>query len=164
LISRKEEKLNFFIFTKPTSNQQYIFEDSHHSREHELAAFNSMFHRLLSIPIERKDYDRELKYIMETARLNGYSREMMEKNYEKNKKKKITNVTSLEPLDERKFKFISIPFYPPLTHKLDNELMKIGYKVTYHNNGKLSDCLGLLKDRIKNEGEKSGIYMIKCSS
>jgi hypothetical protein len=88
------------------------------------------------------DYDRELKYAMEKARLNGYSKEIIKKVYEKHKKKKeITNVTSLEPLDERKFKFISIPFYPPLTHKLDNELMKFGYKVAYHNNGKLSDCL-----------------------
>jgi hypothetical protein len=53
-----------------------------------------------------------------------------------------------------------MPFYPPLTNKLGNELRKFGYKVAYHNNGKLSDQLGSTKDKKSDKMEKSGIYMI----
>jgi hypothetical protein len=68
----------------------------------------------------------------------------------------------LESIDEDLSKFISIPFCPPLTHRLSNELRKFGYRVVYNNNGeKLSDLLGSTKDRVPDD-EKSGIYEINC--
>jgi hypothetical protein len=92
-----------------------------------------------------EDFDMELKNIFETGKLNGYRENVMKKLYEKHKRKKeLENFTSLESIDEKKLKFISMPYYPPLTNKLNNELMKFGYKVAYNNNGKLAD---LMKER-----------------
>jgi hypothetical protein len=57
---------------------------------------------------------------------------------------------------------LSIPFCPPLTHRLSNELKKFGYRIVYNNNGeKLSNLLGSTKDKIPDD-EKSGIYEINC--
>jgi hypothetical protein len=164
LISREGENLKFSIYRKPTSNQQFIPEDSHHSKSHKMAAFNSMFHRLFSIEMSQEDFEVEQKYIMDTGRMNGYSRQMLDKIFEKHKRKKdLQNLTSLQPLDDAEYKYISMPFCPPLTHRLDNQLRKHGYKVAYKNDGKLSDLLGSTKDKIREDDEKSGIYQINCS-
>jgi GIY-YIG catalytic domain len=129
-----------------------------------MAAFNSMFHRLFSIPMDKKEFENEHRYIIETGRINGYCRQKLDKIFEKHKRKKeIQNLTNLQPIDEKEFKYISMPFCPPLTQKLDNQLKKHGYKIAYRNEGKLSDLLGSTKDKILEEGEKSGIYQIKCS-
>lgn len=165
LIAREAGELKFSIYRKPTATKLYIPEDSHHSKSHKMAAFNSMFHRLFSIPMNQQDFENERSLIMDTAKVNGYNRKTMEKLFEKHQKKKdIQNLTSLEPINDREFKYISMPFHPPLTHKLDNELKKFGYKVAYQNEGKLAALLGSTKDKITDDGEKSGIYQIQCAN
>lgn len=54
-----------------------------------------------------------------------------------------------------------MPYYPPMTYKMSNELRKFGYKVVHNNDGKLGNLLGSMKDSRKDQ-EKSGIYKIKC--
>jgi hypothetical protein len=40
---------------------------------------NSMLHRAISIPMTKEDRQAELNYIYETAHLNGFAREPIEK-------------------------------------------------------------------------------------
>lgn len=164
LITRKEEGVKFSIYRKPTSTQQFIPKDSNHSKQHKMAAFHSMFHRLLRTPMDIEDFEREKNYIIETARLNGYNVEDMIKNYQKHEKKNdVKNSTALVPVDDRAYKYISMPFFPQITQKLENELKKFDIKISYNNRGKLSDVLGSSKDIERDELEKSGIYTIECS-
>jgi hypothetical protein len=68
-------RLLFKISHKPTNTQRFIINESHPSVQHKMAAFNSMLHRAMSIPITEEDRQAELNYIYETACLNGYARE-----------------------------------------------------------------------------------------
>jgi hypothetical protein len=165
LVKREHENLSFSIYRKPTSTQLFIQNDSNHCKQHKMAAFNSMFNRLLSIPMKVEDFEKEKEYIFQTGKINGYSKITLEKLLRKHERKRdIRNLTSLEVIEPETTKYISLPFAPPLTNKLDNELRKFGFKVAYNNNGKLSDLLGTAKDKIIDDNEKSGIYEIKCSS
>lgn len=157
--------LEYTIYRKPTSNQQFIPVDSNHSRSHKLASFNSMFHRLFSVPMKKEDFDTERSFIFETGKINGYKNETLSKLFKNHKRKlDMENLTTLIPVQEEAKKFISLPFYPRITFKLENELSKHGYKVAYNNNGKISDILGNTKDKEMEQLEKSGIYMINCDS
>jgi hypothetical protein len=160
-IERRNRKLDFSIYRKPSATQLFIGADSNHSKSHKFAAFHSMFHRLFNIPMSLENFNTEKDYIFSTGLLNGFN--TLNKMFKKHERKReITNITSLESIDEDVSKFISIPFCPPLTHRLSNELKKFGYRVVYNNNGeKLSDLLGSTKDRIPDD-EKSGIYEINC--
>lgn len=164
MVKRIGENLKFSIYRKPTSTQLFIGSDSNHSRQHKMAAFNSMMHRLFTVPLDNVDFEVEKKYIYETARMNGYSSGCIDKIFKKHKKRKETReLTNLDFIEANDLKFLSMPFFPNLTHKLSNELRKFGYKVVYENSGSLKDCLGSAKDKIKNDEEKSGIYQVKCT-
>ena len=114
--------------------------------------------------MDSNDFETELSFIFETGKINGFSSMVLKKMYEKHKRKQeIDRLTTLLPLNDKNLKYISMPFYPPITYKLDNELKKFGYRIAYKNNGKLSDLLGTAKDKVKEESEKSGIYKINCS-
>jgi hypothetical protein len=165
LVKKEEGNLSFSIYRKPTSTQLFIQNDSSHSKQHKMAAFNSMFNRLLSIPMKTEDFEKEKEYIFQTGKINGFSKIQLEKLLKKHERKReIQNLTSLEIIEQDPPKYISLPFAPPLTYKLDNELRKFGFKVAYNNNGKLSDILGTAKDKVMDENEKSGIYQIECSN
>ena len=71
-ISRKVQKFNFEIYRKPTQTQRTIPVTSNHSWSHKIAAFNSWIHRLFTLPLSEKGFNREKSYILETARKNGY--------------------------------------------------------------------------------------------
>ena len=45
---------------------------------HKLAAFHSMIHRLISIPLSEKAYSQELEIIKEIAVKNGYERKLLD--------------------------------------------------------------------------------------
>jgi predicted metal-dependent hydrolase len=66
--------LLFKIYRQLTNNiHRFIINESHHSVQHKMAAFNSMFHLAMSIPMKNENH-AELKYIYETTGLNGYAR------------------------------------------------------------------------------------------
>jgi hypothetical protein len=164
LVKRVERRVKFAIYRKPTSTDLFIGADSHHCKSHKIAAFHSMYHRLFSTPMDPEDFEVERQKISEIGSLNGYSKETLRRVFLKHQRKQeLRDVTTLQPVESEKLKFISLPFVPPITHKLDNELRKFGFKVAYNNNGKLADLLGTPKDKEKDENERSGIYNIKCA-
>ena len=100
---------------------------------------------------------------MNTAKLNGYEEKTMKRLFQKHKSKNdLQFITTLGQQNER-VKSLRLPFYPNTTHKLRYDLKKFNFKVCFNNNGKLSDLLGSMKDKIGDDLEKSGIYTIKCS-
>jgi hypothetical protein len=48
-------KLGFKIFRKPTNTQRFIVNESHHSTQHKMAAFNSMMFRAVNVPMSTED-------------------------------------------------------------------------------------------------------------
>jgi hypothetical protein len=58
-------------------------------------------------------------------------------------------------------KNVVIPFFAPLTGKLENLLRSQDLNVCYQNRGSLRDCIGTVKDKTP-ESERAGIYQILC--
>lgn len=65
-ITRNNNKLNFSIFHIPTHTIT-IYNTSFHPFQHNLAADNSMVHRLLSIPMSDESFNKELIIIKQIA-------------------------------------------------------------------------------------------------
>jgi hypothetical protein len=163
LITREGNGFKLSIYRKPTTSFQLIPADSNHPKSHKHAAFNSMFHRLFMIPMNPKDFNKELNYIFEAANRNGYEEICIQKIYKKHKfKHDLRQFTSLNPINEKKesIKYISMPYDPNITNKLQNELDKFNMKIAYESHGKLSDFLGSMKDKNEDPLENSGIYQI----
>jgi hypothetical protein len=58
-IERRNRKLEFSIYRKPSATQSFIGTDSNHSRSHKFAAFHSMFHRMFNIPMRSENFDKD---------------------------------------------------------------------------------------------------------
>jgi PHD/YefM family antitoxin component YafN of YafNO toxin-antitoxin module len=156
--------LLFKIYRKPTNTQRFIINESHHTVQHKMAAFNSMLHRAMSIPMTDEDRKAELNYILETASLNGYARESIEKLAAKHRnRQRFRQITTLQPLEKDAQKFASIPYFPTITNKLATIFAKHGVRLAHTNEGKLKNQLGSPKDPTPTL-EKSGIYELTCKT
>jgi hypothetical protein len=71
-VKRTEDNQQFKVFRKPTNTQRFIGNESHHSCQHKMAAFKSMMHRAVNIPMNDEDQNAEFTYIYEAAKINGY--------------------------------------------------------------------------------------------
>jgi hypothetical protein len=87
ILSRENGNIDMSIYRKPTDNQMFINASSFHHQSHKHAAFHSMFHRLFNIPMSKTSFDKELKYIRDTGRINGYTDNEIEKIFMKHEKK-----------------------------------------------------------------------------
>jgi hypothetical protein len=162
-IIRNTGEIKFDIYRKQTSTQQYIPISSSHPWTQKMAAFNSMLHRLCTTPLDTSAYDRELKYIMETAEINGYKKSTIQKLLQKHKNKQALRKISTLKIAPDKItnNYLVLPFVPDLTHELEKVFKKYDIKIAYESVGKLGDLLGNQKDKTP-DLEKSGIYLIKC--
>jgi hypothetical protein len=170
------EKITFDIYRKPQHVQRYIPSHSRHPNMHKMAAFDSMIFRLCNTPLSADKFKKELKYIEETALINGYKRGMIMGLLEKHKRKlKLKEMTTLIPdrPSERKMTktangrerniCVELPFYPPMTEKIQKILKQHNINSYYTSRGNLKDIIGKLKDPIPME-EKAGVYEVNCES
>ena len=95
------KKLCFNIFRKPTMTDAVIHASSFHPISQKLAAFHSMIHRLLSIPLSIKDYIEELNTIKVIAFNNGYNERIIDNILKKQKKKKSTIKNEANDINNR---------------------------------------------------------------
>jgi hypothetical protein len=71
-------------------------------------------------------------------------------------------LTTLTPAsDEQTIKRVVVPFYPPITNKLQAVFKKHQIKMVRSTRGKLGELLGNPKDQLETL-QKSGIYQIDC--
>ncbi|XP_031639510.1 uncharacterized protein LOC116351527, partial [Contarinia nasturtii] len=78
-ISHKTDgSIEFGVYRKPSNTPCYIPFDSHCPTSHKKAAFHSMVHRLVRLPLNINNYMEEVKYIKYAALLNGYSELMVD--------------------------------------------------------------------------------------
>jgi len=164
LLKREDSKLKFSIYRKPCDNDRFISSSSNHCTQHKEASLNFMIHRMLNIPMDDSDREKEWSQIINIAKVNGYSEKLCEKLLlKKTMKLANLNFSSLSKIDNNEdAEIVCLPFYPPFTNKIDKILRKHNLKAVYKNPGKISDLLGNPKDKIKEEKLQSGIYKINC--
>jgi hypothetical protein len=127
-----------------------------------MAAFNSMVYRLVNIPLDKNDFDKEFKLITEIAKFNGYEKDLILKMVRKQKwSKDLRMVSTLNNGPENKVIRSSMVFYPKISDGLTNIFKNYGVNIVTSKNNNLKALLGTTKDKIE-EGGKSGIYKIQC--
>lgn len=155
--------LSFEIYRKPTNTRRTIPASSNHSYQHKMAAYHHMIHRMLTLPLSEEGKQKELEYIFETARINGYKDTAIQAII--NKKEKglhksllTTLTTTTEPLRR-----VAVEFDKNLTRPLRPKLEKYGIDLVFSSrSNQLQSVLGSTKDPVKTT-EKPGIYKVSCS-
>ncbi|XP_065204080.1 uncharacterized protein LOC135834170 [Planococcus citri] len=162
LITRKDNKLEYDIYRKPTHTNNYIPADSYQPWSQKLAAFNSMVHRCCAQPLSPRNRKREFDHIKRVANNLGYKTRTIDtliKNHiSKQRLKEITTFQRDKPDNRR----IKLTHYPVITNKLCQIFRKNDLEPVTTNQHKLKTLLGSLKDKDP-KTDQSGIYKITCS-
>ena len=161
-IHRKEDdSIKFSIYRKPTSKERYIMKSSFHHGTHKAAAFNSMIHRALNIPLEDEDREIERNKIFDIAKVNGYDLDFIENLYQRHLgKKNLKDLTSLEPLGSESRR-IAVPYFPTVTNRLKQVLKPFDIQLVASSQYTLRKKLCNYKDKPPPSGA-SGIYRVPC--
>lgn len=155
--------LEFAVYHKPTSTMRTITNDSHCPIQHKKAAYHSMVHRMCRLPLNIANYRNECLHIKNTARVNGYSEEMIDKLIYKHSRKvrNINLTTHFSQQTKSDKKRVSLNFVPCITNKLKHAFGEYQMEIVHNNDRKLSNLLGSTKDKIA-PLKKSGIYTVTC--
>lgn len=162
-LRRIDDKIDVGVYHKPTSTMRTITSDSFCPIQHKQAAYHSPIHRLCRLPLSVANFKKEYDYICETARVNGYRQDMVDKLVYKhsNKVKKSNLTTFFSQKDTVKNQRVSFAFVPQITNKLKSKFADHNLDIVYRSDRKLSNLLGSTKDKTP-KLNKSGIYTVTC--
>ena len=167
IIGRKDQRCVYEIYRKPTDSQLTIPADSHTPTSYKLAAYETMFHRLYSIPLTKDGFSKERSYIYDTARVNGYDKNVIARVELKHKnKKQLREITTLRPCEgklDKNSRLMLIGYHPPMSEKIRKVARQHGINSVYTTRGTVGEILINLKDKRPNE-MKSGVYRISCET
>ena len=164
-LQRVGNGIEFGVYHKPTSTRRTITSDSNCPIQHKMAAYHSMVHRLCRLPLSVANFKKEYEYILETARLNGYKAEMVDKIiYKHSKKVKKWELSTLfaQSITKEEKQRVSMTFAPKITNKFNKIFSEHDLEMVYRSDNKLKNLLGSTKDKTP-ELQKSGIYAVQCS-
>lgn len=103
-LTRTGDKIIFDIYRKPTHTTNYIHNNSFDRPNHKLAVFHSLVYRLFNVPLEKPAFNKELNFIKEIAKRNGYREAIVDKIVKKYKfKHLISKSTTLKKEDNDKY-------------------------------------------------------------
>uniref|UniRef100_A0A8D8PLV0 Reverse transcriptase domain-containing protein n=1 Tax=Cacopsylla melanoneura TaxID=428564 RepID=A0A8D8PLV0_9HEMI len=159
---RKEQKrLLYNIYRKETFTDCVINKRSNHPLNIKYAAFHSMLHRLISVPMDVDHYLKELGTIHQIAKNNGYKSSeinaiLVKKLRDQRRQAIYANVPKSSDKSWRKIRYLNESCL-----KIGEELKKAGVQPAYYNDNTIGKYLinNKPKSSIK---EKSGIYSVEC--
>lgn len=156
-LTRRMDTLKFNIYRKPTATSHTIHADSHHPYSQKMAAYNSLIHRLLTVPLDNNDFQAELNTIRFIAVSNGYSSSIIDKLL----KKHIDIQRKPRSHNETQKKFISAKYTYVMPKILSSVMNSIGYTMSFRTNNKL---INILRPKMPLPiEEKTGIYKLICN-
>lgn len=162
LVSKTQNnKLSFSIYRKATTTDTVIPFSSNHPYNQKCAAFNALFNRLFSIPMNKDGFNKELNIIKQIATGNGYPPNFTNKLFFNHFNKMVLNKNLYSPPDNN-HNFFSIPYLGSISHKIKSLFMKHNINICFKTNNSLGSSIVNSKDRIP-LFERSGIYRLNCS-
>lgn len=163
MVHRINGRIEFGVYHKPTTTMRTITSDSHCHIQHKLAAYHCLVFRLCNLPLSIAEYMKEYTYIKETARVNGYRTDMVDKLIRTHSKRaQASNLTTLFSQRECEQKHrVPITFVPEITNRLKSKFKEFEFDIVYKSENKLSNILCANKTK-KPSLSKSGIYVYEC--
>lgn len=160
-VKKIENHLEYNIYRKTTTTDTVIHYNSKQSWQIKLSSFHSFIHRLVTFPLNKDNFDKELCTIKQIARNNGYKESLIDNLLKKKQKKLLKHeVYCINTPKETKFKFVN--YTSKLSDKISNKINSLGCKTICVNKQNLGRMIVNNKDKI-DKLEKSGVYKIHCS-
>lgn len=160
-IIRTNNNLEFSIYHKPSHTDLTINNKSYHPIQHKLAAYNSMVHRLINVPMSQTNFNKELNLIKQIASNNNYNPKIIDKIYSRMSYKKA--IKEIMPITKEKSKFKTLTFLGKASDNIKSLLNKHKIKIAYKTNNSLGKIIKNNKDKTTKEN-KSGVYKLNCGS
>ena len=115
-IIRSTKRMEINIYRKPTSTDITIHHNSNHPQDHKDAAYRYYIHRMTALPNTDGAKTQEKKYILSTAKHNGFPKRhiinMIKKEIAKNKVKQ--NKASDTPEEQTQKKWATFIYHSPI--------------------------------------------------
>lgn len=155
-------KIEIDVYRKPCKTMRLITNDSFHDMKHKMAAYHSMAHYMMSIPLSDHKIEKETNKILEIGRVNGFKESAILDIIDKHKEKKQrSEMSTLYDDPDDPPKRISFRYYPKVTKSLKHVYKRFDIELVHRNEGSLRSLLGTTKDTPL-DLHKSGIYRIQC--
>lgn len=162
LIIRESSHFEFEIYRKPTNTMRVIPSTSNHTYQHKMAAFHHMIHRMQTLPLSETGKSKELDYIFETARLNGYRNSTIQAVVDKRARDKYRKSMTTLTAEKEDLKRVAVNFDTKITQPLAKKFRKYGVDLVFSSrSSQLKSRLGSTKDKI-NKLNRAGVYKISC--
>jgi len=131
-VSARDGVHDFAIYRKDTSTDVLVHGSSFCPIAHRMAAFNSLVHRLIDIPLNQNAFNRELMIIKYLARVNEVRVDVDVMVRRKLTRRGLDSTTSL-PRDSRRDKkrWIGLPFLGPFSLQLARTLSPSGFGLLF---------------------------------
>lgn len=154
-------KHDFKIHRKDTYSDNIIPADSYHPISHKHAALQSMVHRLLTVPLSKRNYLEELENIKIIAINNGYSAQLINTMVKNKLKKRVGSLLySINGQgDINRQTFARLPFLGNISYKCSRLLKE--RKAVYYSTKSLGNVLFNIKQKIPRLAN-SGVYKLQC--
>ena len=124
---------------------------------HQYAVFNSLVYRLVNLPLDKIEYQKEYLHILDKVKINGFKEETVKKKIGKFKRMKSIHETSTLSSESPKKTYMRMTYHPWMLNKL-NKVFK-PYNIHKFS---VKNLIGSnTKDKIPIEN-KSGVYQIDC--
>ena len=160
-IKKINNHLEFDIYRKPTTTDTIIHYTSKQSWKIKLSPFHSFIHRLVTFPLNKENFNKELCIIKQIAKNNGYKESLIDSLLKKKQNKLLRReFYSINPPKSNNFKFIN--YTSNFSNRVCSKLNKLGCKTISVNKQNLGNILVNNKDHI-DRLEKSGVYKIECT-
>lgn len=160
-ITRLQNKHEFSIFRKPSHTDTTIHSSSIHPYQQKVAAYNSMIHRLLHIPLSETNFARELNIIKQVAYNNGYNPDLIDSILQK-KKYKIAIQQAYPHYKEIDRKFTNLTYIGKTSDKLGSFLSDLKVNISFKTDNNLGKYIKNYKSKTSNLN-KSGVYKLNCA-
>lgn len=145
MLHKVGRNIEISIYHKPTSTMRYIPNDSHTPIQHKQAAFHSMVHRLVKLPLSIQHYKTEYDRIKHIAIANGYGASMIDKMI-KNHLRKILRSCATTFYSQNsilnnnvELKRVCLSFSPNVTNQLKGVFKNNGMQIVYSSQNKLNN-------------------------
>ncbi|XP_044748720.1 uncharacterized protein LOC123309597 [Coccinella septempunctata] len=142
-LTLEEDRIPVDVYRKESQTVAIINESSNHPAYHKFAALNTYLHRLLSLPLSRRNFDKELEIIEHIAYKNGYRSNVVDRLL----MRKFIILHKDDSRDNKQpAKRLSLPFYGKMCYPIAKIFRRHNIDIVFKANNCLYNYLLNCKD------------------